>query len=331
MPAAIYKSFARCLFVGFLSISSPAFAKAEASHPEESVSDMVFLGVDKNSLKAELRTLPQNAEASKLLSSFTIAIGREQGDKAKEGDNKTPEGIYFTQDHLDSNHLLRTKGKEMVQNKYGPWAIPLDFPNPMDSSEGVTGSGIWLHGAGNNKRIADKFTTEGCVAFYNEDILKLVSWLRPHQAPVVIANDLSRVNRPEDVKSVDQASRDWIKAWQNRDVDQYIAAYSPNFMMGGRNKSAYRNYKKQVFHSYKQIDLQMTQIRTITHPKYAVTFMNQDFSGDKRFRSVGRKVLYWHKQGDSWKILREQFGEARFSPLNFSSADLAKAFRKGKS
>ena len=51
--------------------------------------------------------------------SFPIAIGKESGDKFKEGDNRTPEGIYFTQPHINASTLLKSK--------YGPAAVPVDF------------------------------------------------------------------------------------------------------------------------------------------------------------------------------------------------------------
>src|SRR5690606_38220912 len=84
--------------------------------------DMMVLTVDKTALKAELKTWPEEPLQASTLRSFKIAIGKVDGDKEVEGDNKTPEGIYFAQSHIDGSTL---------PEKYGALAIPLNFPNPI--------------------------------------------------------------------------------------------------------------------------------------------------------------------------------------------------------
>jgi murein L,D-transpeptidase YafK len=283
--------------------------------PQGQVNEMIMLTVDKSSMQADLRTLPENLDLSRVLGSFKIAFGKELGDKAKEGDNRTPEGIYFAQSHIE--------GTKLLIKKYGPWAIPLDFPNPVDMFNGKTGHGIWLHGAGNDERIAEVNVTEGCVAFYNQDIKKLASWLEPHQGVIVISKDSADVNRKEDTANIMQRTKSWIAAWKTRDANAFIAHYSNDFRLGGRNKDSYGNYKRRVFSSYRTMDLDLSQIRVVTHPKYAVSIMNQDFNGDGRFVSNGRKVMFWTKNADgNWYILREIFENKRFSIPNFTEQDV---------
>jgi murein L,D-transpeptidase YafK len=302
------------LFFGLQQYTAIA-ATGESSLPIQPVNEMIMLTVDKAALQADLRTLPENPLQSRVLGTFKIAFGKELGDKAKEGDNRTPEGIYFAQSHID--------GSKLIAQKYGPWAIPLDFPNPVDIFHGKTGHGIWLHGAGNDKRIADVNVTEGCVAFYNQDIKKLAGWLEPHQAVVVISNDTLNVNLPQDTKSVLERTRTWIDAWKNRDAAGYISHYADEFQLSGRHKSSYGAYKERVFASYKKMDVDLTQVRVVTHPKYAVSIMNQDFNGDGRFFSNGRKVIFWTKGTDgNWYILREIFENMRFSIPNFTERDI---------
>ncbi len=278
--------------------------------------EMMLLSVDKTTLRAELRTWPEDFKDSALLQTFRIAIGKVQGDKEREGDNKTPEGIYFAENILDNPGNL--------PSKYGPKAIPINFPNPIDRLLRKTGHGIWLHGAGNDQRIEESNVTEGCVAFYNADILRLINWLRPHQGAILIANDARQVNSPEHVAQVKAATDTWIEAWATRDLDAYAAMYAPEFSNQGMNLEQYRSYKERVFKSYKSIHLTMDNVRATTHPNYAVSIMNQDFSGDQRFKSNGRKVLYWNRQPDGrWLITREIFEDRRFEPLQYTAAELA--------
>jgi murein L,D-transpeptidase YafK len=193
----------------------------------------------------------------------------------------------------------------------------------MDQIHGKTGYGIWLHGVG-DRRIEDARVTEGCVAFQNSEITGLQHWLQPNHGVVVIAKDSAEVNRPEDQKGVMRAALDWIDAWASRDISRYISFYSTDFQNAGKNRSAYEAYKRAVFGSYKVMNVKMTNLRAVTHSKYALAMMNQDFSGDNRFRSDGRKMLYLNKdESGNWRIVREHFDNFMMQPVRFSSADIA--------
>ena len=87
----------------------------------------------------------------------------------------------------------------------------------------------------------------------------------------------------------------------------------------------YGDYKRRVFASYKTMDVKFDNLRVISHPKYAVAVFNQDFRGDNRFSSVGRKILYWERQADSkkWMIKREVFENRRFELVTFTDAERA--------
>lgn len=278
--------------------------------------DMVILEVDKSALKAELRTWPEDTGKSSLLMTFRIAIGKEEGDKQIEGDNKTPEGIYFSESLLDGSTLPA---------KYGPKAIPINFPNPHDQMLKKTGYGIWLHGVEADQRVEQAKVTEGCVAFYNADILTLAKWVKPHQVPIVIAKDTNRVNQEADLKSVRERTLAWLDAWRNRDVDAYGDFYGNDFRFGNMSLSAYRTHKARIFKSYQNMTLKSDSLRILAHPKYAMAIMNQDFSGDKRYKSSGRKILYWTKGSDGqWRIAREVFENRRIELLTFTAAEIAK-------
>ncbi len=276
---------------------------------------MVFMAVDKTKLVAELRTWTEDFAKSEVLSKFPIAIGKEKGDKLKAGDNRTPEGIYFTQTHIAPSQI--------PIEKYGPKAVPLDFPNPFDLFQNKTGYGIWLHGAGNDNRMAEATVTEGCVAFYNRDIKKLSSWLVPYQAAVVISRDLESINNAEDLQNVKMRTEAWLAAWASKDLHSYLDFYDGEFNLEGRNRNQFKEYKQSLFAKYATMDVKGYGIRVLTHEKYAIAAMNQDFTGNGSYVSNGRKVLYWVKGKDGqWKILRETFGEHKFEPLAWTQQDL---------
>jgi murein L,D-transpeptidase YafK len=302
-----------CLLLIFAHSS---FLMAAADGPVvSSGQEMIFLTVDKSRNQADLKTLPENGLPSETLKTFKIATGKVEGDKEKQGDHKTPEGIYFTTGTIPSEQL--------APQKYGPLAIPLNFPNPMDRAAGKTGYGIWLHGVG-DRRIEDARVTEGCVAFLNSEITRLTKWLLPGQGVVVIAKDASEVNRLEDVQAVIQMTKNWVTDWAARDISAYINHYADDFNHQGKTRSNYESYKRSVFGSYKKMTVQMDNLRIVTHPKYAVAMMNQVFSGDNRFKSDGRKLIYLRREVDgSWRIVRELFDNFMMRPVQFSNEDVA--------
>lgn len=280
----------------------------------ESHRDFLFLYVNKSDLRGELRTIAASSESpGRALMTYQVAIGKQDGDKQVQGDNRTPEGVYFAQRHIDGKSLPA---------KYGPLAVPLNFPNPIDRLAGKTGYGIWLHGVEDNERINEAKVTEGCVAFYNEDIKDLAQYLTPQQTLIMI----DRKPYVEDlalVKELESRSRDWIRAWHERKIDEYMAHYGEDFRYQQMNVQAYRQHKEKIFKSYKQMKVDMTDLRVLTHSKYALSIMNQDFDGDGRFLSKGRKILYWQQDSNKhWKIVAEIFDEVPFRATNFDSQNL---------
>jgi hypothetical protein len=93
--------------------------------------------------------------------------------------------------------------------------------------------------------------------------------------------------------------------------------------LDGKNREEYQIYKERLFEKYTTMHVQGLDIRVLTHEKYAVSAMNQNFTGNDSYVSNGRKVLYWVRDSDGkWRILRESFGEHRFEPLAWSQKDL---------
>ena len=322
------------LFVVFLlvSLSSAAFglekkretvALPETKIGEQQESDMLFLLVDKSRLRADLKTWPADFQQAENLFSFRIAVGKEEGDKQVEGDNRTPEGIYFAQRIIDGRNL---------PERYGPYAIPIDFPNPIDKIWGKTGYGIWLHGVEKDARVEEAKVTEGCVAFYNSDIRSLVHWLRPFHSVIVIAKDANQVNRPEDIEQVRSLTEAWYHSWDNRQHGDYLQFYGDEFRLRGMNRASFSTYKKRVFDKYNRMDVKIENLRVFTHNKYAVSVMNQYFNGDDQYVSNGRKILYWRKGADGiWKISHEEFDSQRFEFQTISRDYLVRLFRESPS
>lgn len=109
-------------------------------------------------------------EKNKLVKTYKIAIGRGgEGAKEFEGDEKTPEGLYF----------INSKNKESgYHNNLG-----ISYPNEVDIKRckkinKPTGGDIKIHGLKNGFGFIGKFHllfdwTLGCIALSNEEIDEL--------------------------------------------------------------------------------------------------------------------------------------------------------------
>ena len=110
---------------------------------------------------------------------FYISLGRYGVDKEREGDQKTPIGVYTI-----------TSEKEKVPDFYGPRAFPLSYPNDWDRMHGRRGHGIWLHGTPSETYSRPPWATDGCVVLTNDDLARLSKYVDVSRTPVVIGQSV---------------------------------------------------------------------------------------------------------------------------------------------
>jgi len=222
-----------------------------------------------------------------------------KGTKSREGDKKTPNGIYFFRSILEDDQL---------PEKYGVRAFTMDYPNPYDRLFNKTGYGIWLHAGDEDERVEVSYDTEGCVVVTNEDILELSEIIALNATPIIIDDSIStasdNVLRDEREKILDFV-HNWADAWQNKDIDRYMDCYDERFYSYGRNKSQQRSYKERLNRAYKRIEVNLSDIRIYSYHDYYVVGFIQEYRSD-RFYSKGPKKLYLNKAEDGVRIFAER-------------------------
>ncbi|MBR5882359.1 MAG: L,D-transpeptidase family protein [Mailhella sp.] len=122
--------------------------------------------------------MEEKSGKSAVMREFECIHGRVEGDKQKEGDLKTPEGVYF---------ITQVITQKLDYMEYGPYAVALNYPNPADRLRKKTGSGIWLHSKG--KKITG-ITTRGCLAIDKGEIMEIAPLLKPG-TPVIVAEKVA--------------------------------------------------------------------------------------------------------------------------------------------
>jgi lipoprotein-anchoring transpeptidase ErfK/SrfK len=111
------------------------------------------------------------------LKTYSIATGKNTGDKQKVGDCRTPLGNFRIQKIEPSAHWVYDygDGKGYV-NAYGPWFIRLETHADQTIS-GKSWTGIGIHGTHDETSIG-KRVSRGCLRLHNEDLLELVKFLK---------------------------------------------------------------------------------------------------------------------------------------------------------
>lgn len=115
-------------------------------------------------------------KGSQNLSSYSVAIGENPGDKQKVGDRRTPEGVFKVERTHDSRAWVHDFGddKGPVEGAYGPFFIRL-----------VTGwKGIGIHGTHDPSSLGT-MVTEGCIRMSNDALLEIVELAVPGTLVVI--------------------------------------------------------------------------------------------------------------------------------------------------
>ncbi len=120
----------------------------------------------------------------RLIADFYISVGKLGVEKSLEGDQRTPLGVYFITSNLNPKSL---------KDLYGTGAFPINYPNPLGTRCGKTGSGIWLRGTPSNQFSRASKASDGCVVLVNPDLNNLLKEVSIRTTTVAISEKLEWV------------------------------------------------------------------------------------------------------------------------------------------
>lgn len=238
----------------------------------------------------------------RFVADYYASHGKAGADKFREGDNRTPLGVYHVTSYIEPKRL---------PDFYGSGAFPINYPNDWDKRLGRTGHGIWLHGTPSNTYSRPPLSSEGCVTLANPDFVKLSSFVEPGLTPVIISNDvewLSLDNWQAERKGLQDAIERWRRDWESvDDVGKYLSHYSKDFRGDNQNYDAWVDQKRRVAANRQWIKVHLDKLSMFRNPgrddMVVVTF-EQDYRSDGMSDRV-RKRQYWLKEGGRWKIVYE--------------------------
>lgn len=208
--------------------------------------------------------------------------GKLKGDKVREGDLKTPIGIYNLVKKLDK-----------VDSFYGPMAFVTSYPNTFDKYRGKGGHGIWIHGLPTDQK-RDDFT-KGCIAINNSNIECLDRNIDISKTILIIDSQNVEQKTSKDILSsiLSQLYR-WRYAWKYNNINSYLDFYSPEFIRNdGMDYQRFKNYKSRVFKKIEKRMIIFTDINVIPYPDskniFQITF--HEFYKSDTFEFIGDKIL----------------------------------------
>ena len=256
-----------------------------------------ILTCDKEKSTLSLYNYNQNLKFS-LVEAYNAFTGKIKGDKVREGDLKTPIGLY------DINKKI-----SKLDSFYGPLAFVTTYPNIYDRFRGKNGSGIWIHGLPTEQERDDY--TKGCIAINNSNIVCL-------DKEMDIASTLLIINPNEKVQTASKETiakilanlYEWRYSWLYNDTKKYLSFYSKDFVReDGMKHSTFVKYKTRIFNKKEKKKILFADINVIPYPNtkdvFQITF--KEYYASKSFTFEGNKVLMVKiDQDNKFKIFTEK-------------------------
>ena len=235
-----------------------------------------------------------------------MSIGKGGTGKERDGDQRTPLGIYFVTEQLDTSRL---------HDKYGVTAFPLDYPNAWDRRLGRTGDGIWVHGVDPQGGTRPPLDTDGCIALPNERLLALEQNFAANVTPVLIATELSW-DEPGVVAALrvelEQAVTRWADSLEQGDMYAWLDAYDDTFQHWGMNKEEWSAFSLETVGQRPIDDVTVSELLLLADPAeeglYLSRFRLEISEGASR-SVISMRRMYWRRsESGAFKIVAEDSG-----------------------
>lgn len=237
----------------------------------------------------------------RIVADYYTTLGKRGIEKLREGDKKTPIGVYHVTSRIPGSKL---------PDLYGWGAFPINYPNEWDRMLGKTGYGIWLHGAPSDTYARAPLASDGCIALANPDIEDLGRRVQVGMTPVIIAERVEWMTQDAWRAERDAFMRQfqtWRADWESLDTDRYLDHYARDFRSDGMDLAAWQAHKRRVNAGKTWIRVSLNNITAFRGPGkqnlVSVTF-DQDYRSNNRSQRT-RKRQYWVMDDGGWKIAYE--------------------------
>lgn len=251
--------------------------------------------------KARLYLYKNQNGTPRFVADYYISHGKLGTEKSREGDKKTPVGIY---------HVTASLPRNKLTDFYGSGAFPINYPNNWDRWKGRNGHGIWLHGTPSNTFSRPPRASDGCVVLANKDLDALAENLQVGLTPVIISNSIEWLSLDDwqaERRALLANIEEWRQDWESRDIDRYAKHYSRRFKAEGQDLNAWLEQKRKINIGKSWIKVTTDNISMFRNPgaeEYVAVTFEQDYRSSNLSNSM-KKQQYWIKEDGRWKIFYE--------------------------
>jgi len=242
-----------------------------------------------------------NNGVPELIRDYYSSYGRGGVDKWKQGDLKTPLGVYFVTGRIPDKALPQ---------RYGSGALPINYPNVWDKRLKKTGNGIWLHGSPIADYTRPPLASEGCLSLSNPDFLEVDGIVDINNTPFVIGQNIRWMPKSDWLRQREiftSVVEQWRQDWESLDNERYLSHYSPHFNDGKRGYKSFARSKARVNSNKDFIELKIENLslyRYPDQPELMVASFKQHYRSSN-YHGDSIKRQYWQLEDGQWKIAYE--------------------------
>lgn len=254
---------------------------------------------------ANLHRFVQSDDGIEHADSYYMSIGQAGAGKQRSGDKRTPLGVYFVTEQLDTSRL---------HEKYGATAFPLDYPNAWDLRAERTGDGIWVHGVDPNGGQRPTRDTEGCIALQNDDLIALAGEFIDNVTPVVVLRELRFAGHDDNEKlrhELEASVARWAEGQAQGDLHAYLSSYDTSFRRWGLTLDEWMSLVTSSSAQRAINAVEVDELLLLRYPEEDDLFLSRfRLRVDEDGRQVeSMKRLYWRRdEQGALKIIAENDG-----------------------
>ena len=264
-------------------------------HPEQKYAVVV------DTQKARLYLYRNEGGKPRFVADYYISHGKAGAEKLREGDKKTPIGVY---------HVTASLPRQKLSDFYGSGAFPINYPNEWDKRLGRNGHGIWLHGTPSDTFSRPPKASDGCVVLANQDLDAQAKNLQIGTTPVIISSSIEWLSLDDwqtERTALSVSIETWRRDWESLDTGQYLRHYSQRFQSGKLDFAQWSAQKRQVNAGKQWIKVSADNVSMFRSPgkeELVVVTFDQNYRSSNLSNTM-KKRQYWIKEDGAWKIVYE--------------------------
>lgn len=239
-----------------------------------------------------------------------MSIGENGVGKQRAGDRRTPLGIYFVTERLDTTRM---------HEKYGPMAFPLGYPNALDERAQRSGDGIWIHGVDARGGMRPARDTDGCIALPNDELEEMAATFVANVTPVIIARHVDWAT-PEELaalrEELEASLATWSDSLRRGDVYAHASLYDEEFQRWGMNKTEWTALLLETVGARPIDEVHISDLLLLGDPLEQGVYLSRfrqavtENKGTEKERTTATvRQLYWRRSASgAFRIIAEDAG-----------------------